>query len=69
MVSKTKFFIVASYKEGTKLLGANKKEAALIQQFIALADNELIPAQATWIFPILGWIPANEAVRAPFLSC
>ncbi|KAJ1549234.1 Elongation factor 1-gamma 1, partial [Cladochytrium tenue] len=44
----------------SKLLGANKEEAARIQQFIALADNEITPANATWLFPILGWIPNNE---------
>ncbi|KAJ3328575.1 threalose-6-phosphate phosphatase [Blyttiomyces sp. JEL0837] len=53
-------YYVASYKADSKLLGANKEEAARIQQFIALADNELVPAQATWIFPLLGWIPNYE---------
>ncbi|KAJ3411547.1 Elongation factor 1-gamma [Chytridiales sp. JEL 0842] len=53
-------YYVASYKQDTQLLGANKKEAALVQQFVALSDNELSPAQATWLYPILGWIPNNE---------
>ncbi|KAJ3112269.1 Elongation factor 1-gamma [Phlyctochytrium bullatum] len=53
-------YYVAASKAGSQLLGANVKEAAKIQQFIALADNELSPAHATWIFPILGWIPVNE---------
>ncbi|KAJ3196185.1 Elongation factor 1-gamma [Irineochytrium annulatum] len=53
-------YYVAASKDNTQLLGSSKKEAARIQQFIALADNELAPAQATWIFPILGWIPLNE---------
>ncbi|KAJ3100971.1 Elongation factor 1-gamma 1 [Phlyctochytrium planicorne] len=53
-------YYVAAYKKDSPLLGANVKEAAKIQQFIALADNELSPAQASWLFPILGWIPVNE---------
>ncbi|KAJ3218958.1 Elongation factor 1-gamma [Dinochytrium kinnereticum] len=53
-------YYVAASKANSQLLGANVKEAAKIQQFIALADNELSPAHATWIFPILGWIPVNE---------
>ncbi|KAI9330621.1 hypothetical protein BDR26DRAFT_899720 [Obelidium mucronatum] len=53
-------FYVAAYKQGTQLLGASPKESALIQQFIGVADNELAPAAATWLFPILGWMPNNE---------
>ncbi|KAJ3265048.1 Elongation factor 1-gamma [Chytriomyces hyalinus] len=53
-------FYVAAYKQGTSLLGASPKESAKIQQFIGLADNEIAPAAATWLFPILGWMPNNE---------
>ncbi|KAJ3092091.1 Elongation factor 1-gamma [Quaeritorhiza haematococci] len=53
-------YYVAASKQGTQLLGKDAKEAAKIQQWIAMADNELSPAQATWIYPIMGWIPANE---------
>ncbi|KAJ3248748.1 Elongation factor 1-gamma [Chytriomyces hyalinus] len=53
-------FYVAAYKQGTALLGASPKESAKIQQFIGLADNEIAPAAATWLFPILGWMPNNE---------
>ncbi|KAI8620697.1 hypothetical protein BC830DRAFT_1097723 [Chytriomyces sp. MP71] len=53
-------FYVAAYKQGTELLGASPKESAKIQQFIGIADNEITPAAATWLFPILGWMPNNE---------
>lgn len=54
-------YFVAASNVNTTLLGKDKFEAARIQQFIGMADNELIPAQATWIYPILGWIPLNQA--------
>ncbi|KAI9356479.1 hypothetical protein DFJ73DRAFT_789482 [Zopfochytrium polystomum] len=53
-------YYVASYKEGTQLLGANKEEAARIQQFIALSDNEINPAAITWLGPVLGRTVYNE---------
>ncbi|RKO86991.1 hypothetical protein BDK51DRAFT_35188 [Blyttiomyces helicus] len=52
---------IASSKEGTTLLGKNKKEAALIQQFTAIADTEVAPAATNWLFGILGFYPYNEA--------
>ncbi|KAJ3356606.1 Elongation factor 1-gamma [Entophlyctis luteolus] len=57
-------FYVAAYKQGSDLLGASPKESAVIQQFIGVADNEIHPAAATWLFPILGWIPHNAANEA-----
>ncbi|KAJ3397010.1 1,2-dihydroxy-3-keto-5-methylthiopentene dioxygenase, partial [Chytriomyces hyalinus] len=42
-------FTVASAKPGSPLMGTNVKEAALIQQFIAMVDTELTPAQAAWL--------------------
>ncbi|KAJ1561988.1 Elongation factor 1-gamma, partial [Nowakowskiella sp. JEL0078] len=51
---------VASYKKDTTLLGSSKEEAASIQQWISLCDNEIVPAAAAWLFPINGWIPNNE---------
>ncbi|KAJ3340531.1 nuclear protein localization protein 4 [Gonapodya sp. JEL0774] len=57
-------YYVASSKKDTKLLGKDKQEAAKIQQYIFLADNEISPAAATWTFPILGWIPFNKVNQA-----
>ncbi|KAJ3124695.1 Elongation factor 1-gamma [Nowakowskiella sp. JEL0407] len=50
---------VASLKDG--LLGSTKEEAALIQQWVVLSDNEIAPAAAAWLYPILGYIPLNDA--------
>ncbi|KAJ3294160.1 1,2-dihydroxy-3-keto-5-methylthiopentene dioxygenase [Rhizoclosmatium sp. JEL0117] len=50
---------IASAVPGSKLCGTSTKEAALIQQFMAVVDHELAPAQAAWLFPILGWTPKN----------
>ncbi|KAJ3284656.1 Elongation factor 1-gamma 1 [Borealophlyctis nickersoniae] len=53
-------YYVASLKDGTTLLGKDKKERALIEQFIALADNEIASASTSWLGPIYGWFPYNE---------
>lgn len=51
---------VANAKEGTQLFGKDKKEAALVQQFIFFAENEFSNVVANWIYPILGYFPNNE---------
>jgi elongation factor 1-gamma len=45
---------IAHYVSNDKLLGANKFDAALIQQYVNFADQEILPAAATWVFPTLG---------------
>ncbi|KAJ3033797.1 Elongation factor 1-gamma [Rhizophlyctis rosea] len=52
-------YYVASLKEDTTLFGANKKEAAQVQQWIAVSDNEWVPIAAGWLFPIYGFLPEN----------
>jgi elongation factor 1-gamma len=42
------------------LLGKDKKDQAIVQQYIAFADNEFAPVQAAWLYPILGFYPVNE---------
>eukprot|EP00042_Codosiga_hollandica_P033120 m.217584 g.217584 ORF g.217584 m.217584 type:complete len:296 (-) comp54112_c0_seq4:128-1015(-) len=39
-------------------------DAALVQQYAALADLELYPAVAAWVFPTQGLLPYNEAASA-----
>jgi len=51
---------VASYKEGTTLLGKNKKEAAEVQQWISFTDTEIGPQLANWVFVLKGFIPYNK---------
>ncbi|KAI9335090.1 ARD/ARD' family-domain-containing protein [Obelidium mucronatum] len=50
---------IASATPGSQLCGNSTKEAARIQQFISLVDYDLAPAQAAWLFPILGWTPKD----------
>ncbi|KAJ3125349.1 Elongation factor 1-gamma 1 [Nowakowskiella sp. JEL0407] len=48
-----------SSADAVKLLGRSIQDEALITQFITLAENELEPAAAVWLYPLHGWIPAN----------
>jgi len=57
-------YYVASAKEGTALLGKDKKELGKIHQFIALADNEFSPIAAAWLYPIFGYGEGSDAVTA-----
>jgi elongation factor 1-gamma len=47
-------------KEGTTLFGKNRKDQALVQQFIALSDNEFSPIASAWLYPIMGYYPLNK---------
>lgn len=53
-------YYVAASKKDTILLGSGVADAARVQMFINIADNEITPAAATWIYPILGFIPYNK---------
>ncbi|KAI8895279.1 glutathione S-transferase [Globomyces pollinis-pini] len=45
--------------EGTTLYGKNKKEIALVHQFVHVASNEFLYIQAAWLYPVLGYLPAD----------
>jgi len=51
---------VATSKKDTTLLGHGAAEGAAVQMYVNIADNEIAPSAATWIFPILGFIPYNK---------
>ncbi|KAI9019052.1 hypothetical protein DFJ74DRAFT_708251 [Hyaloraphidium curvatum] len=53
-------YYVAAAKEGSQLLGKDKAETAQVLQYVSFADSEIVPAQAAWTYPILGWIPVNK---------
>jgi len=53
-------YYIASLKKDSGLLGANPMQAAQIQQYISMSDNEIIPPMAQWLYPILGFIPYNK---------
>lgn len=45
-----------------QLKGLTDLNAALVQQYINLADNEILPAACTWVFPTLGIMQYNKQV-------
>ncbi|KXJ29902.1 Elongation factor 1-gamma [Exaiptasia diaphana] len=45
---------IAYYVSNEQLHGTNKFDAAMIQQYVNFADQEILPAAATWVFPTLG---------------
>jgi len=51
---------IAQYVCNDQLLGTNKFDAALIQQYVNFADQEILPAAATWVFPTLGLMQFNK---------
>ncbi|CAB4032463.1 Elongation factor 1-gamma [Paramuricea clavata] len=51
---------IAYYVANAQLRGNNDKDAALIQQFINFADNEILPSAATWVFPTYGIMQYNK---------
>ena len=44
------------------LRGANLTDTAYIQQWIDFADNEILPASCTWVFPCMGIMQYNKQV-------
>ena len=45
-----------------QLRGSNDRDAALVQQYVNFADNEILPACCTWTFPTLGIMQYNKQV-------
>lgn len=45
-----------------QLRGTNDLDAALVQQYVNLADNEILPSVCTWTFPTLGIMQYNKGV-------
>jgi len=53
-------YYIASLKKESGLLGENPIQAAQIQQYICMSDNEIVPPLAQWLMPIAGFIPFNK---------
>lgn len=51
---------IAYYVANAQLRGTSELDAALVQQYVNLADHEILPAAATWVFPTLGLIQYNK---------
>lgn len=51
---------IAYYVAGAELKGKNDAEKAQILQWIAFADNEIVPPASAWTFPCLGILGFNK---------
>jgi len=51
---------IAQYVSNDELRGANPQDAALIRQWMEFADNEILPASCTWVFPCMGVLQFNK---------
>jgi len=51
---------IAYYVSNDALRGANPKDSAYVQQWVSFADNEILPASCTWVFPCLGIMQYNK---------
>ncbi|RHZ82847.1 hypothetical protein Glove_103g55 [Diversispora epigaea] len=57
-------YYVSSHKEGTQLLGKDKKETSQVLQYILFSENEITPNANTWINPILGITSYNKSAHS-----
>ena len=44
------------------LRGHGPTDAAYVQQWVNFADNEILPAACTWVFPCMGIMQYNKQV-------
>jgi elongation factor 1-gamma len=51
---------IAYFLATEALRGANLVDAALVQQWIEFADNEILPSYCTWLFPVIGIMQYNK---------
>jgi elongation factor 1-gamma len=51
---------IAYYVASEQLRGVDAKSAAMIQQWINFADNEILPSACKWVFPTLGITQFNK---------
>lgn len=64
---------IAFYVSNEQLRGKSHEDAALVQQWINFADNEILPSACTWVFPTLGMTQYNkgetEAAKEHLKKC
>jgi len=53
-------YYIASLKKDSGLLGASPIQAAQIQQYVCMSDNEIVPPMANWLYAIKGYLPYNK---------
>jgi len=64
---------IAQFVADDQLRGTSPLDRALVQQYIAFANNEITPSACTWTFPCLGFRQFNkqdtEAAKAHLRKC
>lgn len=48
---------IAYYVANEQLRGTSDFYRAEVQSFVSFADNELLPAVQSWVFPVIGIVP------------
>lgn len=51
---------IAYYLANEQLRGKSIEDKAFVQQWVSFADNEILPASCTWVFPVMGIMPPNK---------
>jgi len=51
---------IAYFVASAQLLGSSRMDGALIQQWVNFADQEILPASCTWVFPTMGIMQYNK---------
>ncbi|KAK2192445.1 hypothetical protein NP493_31g04046 [Ridgeia piscesae] len=51
---------IAYYLATDAMRGANKADAAAVQQWISFGDSEVVPGSCTWVYPCLGIMQYNK---------
>ena len=51
---------IAYYVSNKQLRGGDDFQQSQVQQWISFAENEIIPASCSWVFPLLGIMPLNK---------
>lgn len=60
---------IAHYVANSQLRGTTPLDAALVQQYVNFADNEILPAACTWTFPTLGIMQYNQQATKQAQEC
>lgn len=53
---------IAYYVSNDQLRGKNVLEQSQVIQWLSFADNEVVPAVSSWVFPVVGIIHFNKQV-------
>lgn len=53
---------IASFVANDQLLGSTAEAKAKVMQWMNFADQEIMPAVCTWVFPCMGFMQFNKTV-------